>query len=137
MSKELREAAEHGVEKFKALSDGRHALVKTSAWKALKLLADAWLAEHPVDDDEPVTEEWLLSVGFSKKNSAWASIGFDDEIYERYLGIEEDFSLALGEHDFLGLNAIYVPFPGAAKTRGDVRRLCKALGVPLKQEDGK
>ena len=28
-------------------------------------LSKAWLEEHPADDDEAVTDEWLLSLGFT------------------------------------------------------------------------
>lgn len=60
----------------------------------LTTLAQAYLDEHPSDDDELVTVAWLEETG---------------------------------------LNLLGSPRSGStlSKTRGDVRRLCKALGIEL------
>ena len=59
-------------------------------------LAQAFLAEHPEDDDELVTVAWLEEIGLNLLDS-------------KYL-----------------LGRTYY------KTRGDVRRLCKALEIEMK-----
>lgn len=87
-------------------------------------LAQAYLAEHPADENEPITEEWLRSAGF-----IWQST----DTYELHSG-------AFG-NDYLRYTKIafraglwYANGLGCAdcKTRGDVRRLCSALGIPLR-----
>ena len=37
--------------------------------QAAYVLADAYLAEHPADDEEPVDEAWLRSIGFVRDDS--------------------------------------------------------------------
>ena len=76
--------------------------------KDVRTLADAYLAEHPPDDDEPVTKEWLaakgaifhdvwrfylpaceLHVSFSPTGGMWlARLNQEDERYE-YLNISD------------------------------------------------
>lgn len=92
---------------------------------ALEDLCKAWLKEHPDDEGEPITTEWLLSAGAIpwKDNYAFLSSGLRLRIwfrphYERWLVMAEqdDSDVILGNY----------------KTRGDIRRLCKALEVPCK-----
>lgn len=93
---------------------------------ALEDLAKAWLAEHPDDEGEPITPEWLLSAGAIrwKTNSfAFLSRGlrlrmFFREHYERWVVFadQDESDVVLGN----------------PKTRGDIRRLCKALEVECK-----
>ena len=86
------------------------------------LLADAYAAEHPPDDDEPLTEEWFRSVGaVDIKWPTGLAIIITSTMY-LYLSIN---GALLSGH----LQKRY-------RTRGEVRRLCAALGNPLK-EDGK
>lgn len=68
------------------------------------MLAKAYLAEHPVDDDEPVTNEWLWSLPLYRK-AIW-----------RWTN---NFVF-----DVSGQSA-------PCKTRGDVRRLLAALGIEV------
>ncbi len=35
-------------------------------------LADAWLAEHPADNDDPATAEWMLTLPGAKRIDAFA-----------------------------------------------------------------
>lgn len=77
------------------------------------MLAKAYLTEHLLDDDEPVTEEWLETIGFDH--------GYLDADY----WVIECRKLALR------LNSYPVK---ENPTRGDVRRLCKALGIELKEK---
>ena len=77
------------------------------------------LAEHPADDDEPVTEDWLLSVGHhhrvSEDSTRWTpnSVRLGPTVFS----IETDMGYG-------------VDIP--VKTRGDVRHLCAGLGIELK-----
>ena len=92
--------------------------------------AEKYLAEHPADDDEPVTVEWLESVGFRKTSSTDEALGGPSH-HINYVtkwvafgpGISEWYVTEYG-------NSVFLPTP---KTRRDVRRLCKALGIELKQ----
>lgn len=92
------------------------------------IIADAYLAEHPADDGEAIDEAWLLSVGFENmvsgvkmriKSAAWK---------------DSDHHLRHTQFGFVG-DAWFANGLGCApcKTRGDVRRLAKALGIELKE----
>ncbi len=86
---------------------------------ARKTLADAWLAEHPADEHEPVTADWLRSVG-----------GPDFE-YRTTFGVVLTLLVVKTERDGWHAATIPVPLP----TRGHVRRLCAALGIHLTESD--
>jgi hypothetical protein len=47
-------------------------------------LADAYLDEHPADEDEPITEEWLKSIGFRQ----WSSD--EDDEFELYIPMHDE-----------------------------------------------
>lgn len=107
------------------------------------------LVAHPTaapdDADEPITEEWLRSVGFTE----------DEEEYGKYgLGIsrrksygEDTMTFKLIAADFPNLleccwevrsRSIEVEeegclIPCEPQTRGELRRLCSALGIPLEK----
>jgi hypothetical protein len=60
MSEELRRAAEEVVEAgSRALSGAPCVQISRHLWDCCVSTARAYLAEHPADDGEPVTEEWL------------------------------------------------------------------------------
>ena len=94
-------------------------------------LAKAWLAEHPADDAEPLTAEWLKSVGFTDRG----------ERPGRSMAIHHfpptgEYMLTF---KWIGATMIlaYVFDSMVAEskrdwTRGDARRLCAALGIGLK-----
>lgn len=90
------------------------------------ILAQAYLAEHPADDDEPITGTWLHSIGFT-----------------RYMQPASDDGLCIG--DWRGghfpittktagkvrswwVSGYCLP-ENCITTRGHVRRLCAAIGV--------
>lgn len=80
-----------------------------------------WL-DGMVDDGEPITEDWLLSVGFQK--------GFYGPWINGAAGV-----LALSDapnHQVWILNNQAVKRT-QWQTRGELRRLCAALGIPLKE----
>ena len=83
----------------------------------------AYLDEHPADDDEPVTGYWLLSVGFTPFGEAMMWSYRLGEVV--VMGVSPE-TLADGNW---GYNGKRLP---RKKTRGDVRRLCEALGIELK-----
>jgi len=110
-------------------------------------VANAYLAEHPSDDDEPATPEWLRSVGFLPdgdvdKPDAPLAIGLyygrtDDEIENgigagRHLLLDHAGDAMVEEYDEGGTVVGCVEMP-SLPTRGHVRRLCAALGVSLPQ----
>lgn len=88
-------------------------------------LVTAYLAEHPADDDEPITERWLLSIGVQHAENT------------RYV-------LSQGKYERIWLyfweTGINAELAGGGEivfaTRGDVRRLCAALGIDLNQPKG-
>lgn len=89
-------------------------------------VARAWLVEHPADDDGLITEEWLRAVGFADDEDHLCIVAPDRE--NEGLVIRR---LSTGEWNAEdGFEAIQVPSPS---TRGDVRLLCRALGVNLKR----
>jgi hypothetical protein len=88
-------------------------------WSMMQV-ARAYLAEHPADEDEPVTAEWLQSMG-------WAEFG---------LGIASQRGLFRSRLRFAFDLGVTLCMPGIESeghqmTRGELRRLCAALGVPL------
>ena len=75
MSDELRAAAERVLDDplrdVQSVNDSDlHALVENA-----QKLADAYLAEHPADDAEPVTEEWWSTPSVSKALDDVCAIG--------------------------------------------------------------
>ena len=95
-------------------------------------LARAYLAEHdtaPIADcyeTDPANwrDEWLLSVGFKphdEQDFLWINAGVD-AMFDLQAVAVGPWLLADEECD------IWIPRP---KTRGDVRRLCAALGIEL------
>ena len=92
-------------------------------WPAeIKILADAYLAEHPADEDESVTIDWLESVGFTGDHGIW-SVG-------------EKPSLALDtvllRWGVCDMSVTRLDQTIRDATRGWVRQLCKSLGIELK-----
>lgn len=90
-------------------------------------LASAYLAEHPADDDCPVTQEWLESVGWKKQMSRqgqWRSaVSKWDAALQWY---SHDRSLEI--IDVTDESSIVI---GDRNTRGSVRRLASELGIEL------
>lgn len=94
---------------------------------------DIVLAGHQADDDAPVTPEWLADAGFGL-NSAYADIPIDNAggwtlfLRVRFFSMEASichYEMSTSESDGLALTKTKLT------TRGHVRRLCAALGVPL------
>lgn len=75
-------------------------------------LAAAYLAEHKADDGELATPDWCRSVGLVYFHDGRAKV--------RWLDYPSGVDVLVGETVALRL-----------PTRGQVRRLCAVLGVPL------
>jgi hypothetical protein len=92
--------------------------------QCMSVLANAYIAEHLADDDEPITEAWLLSVGFDSKDGLHRCVGFKTDLGEIFCaGLDHVFVWSLFNLDF---------FPGP-HTRGEVRLLFKVLKYELKE----
>ena len=128
MNDKLREAAERhrryesGEVAFDIWGDGR--LIHDDT----ELLADAYLAEHPADDDEPVIEGWInseLRIWDCSKYDNWKqfilhrSAGIYIQACACEAPIYWTYSLIIG----IDTNATKIDNP----TRGQVRRLISAL----------
>ena len=85
----------------------------------------AYLAEHPADDDLLLTVSYMEQVGF-------LDIGPRNGVPRMRLQFLIVYCLA--DRNCWKVNCVEVPEP---KTRGDLRRLCAALGVPLTCQSGK
>lgn len=92
--------------------------------EARNLIVRAYLDVVKPDDEEAVTEEWLLYIGVQRGSSPQArklyldSLNFDDVGKGTVSVCDYTENAVLGK---------------AFKTRGDVRRLCSALGIELKE----
>jgi len=113
-------------------------------------LALAYLAEHPADDAEPVTEEWFRSVGltnptlYSEPDKGYygdrvAALMFADKdsVPSRFGVMFSDgpdgwnwWACMVNADGFDGSQDYLCPAP----TRGHVRRLCAALGITLTEK---
>lgn len=113
---ELNEAVEY----IKAMRDGKASNMRIAS-QANAVIADAYLADHPPDKDEPITPEWLEAQG-------WMHGG-------RYNNFDAVFSLYWSTKNVMYLEAdpadpkssIYDMLLPHIKTRGDVIRLVRAL----------
>lgn len=86
-------------------------------------VAVAYLAEHPADENEPVTEEWLRAVGFGDNGYNYAGC------HLRLGGLEYATGDTNGFSPWFYCGVLITD--GGLKTRGHVRRLCNCLGIPL------
>jgi len=99
------------------------------------MLARNWIAEHAADDDEAITKEWFVEQG------AYQLYDGDETLYVTCeLGYDCNV-LGVGSWNMQGW-CIHNSFHGekdavagimdAIKTRGDLRKWCKLLNIPLK-----
>lgn len=101
-----------------------------------EIMAQAYLAEHPTDEHEPLTREWLLSVGFVvAPNPAWLRIVNGDLILsysESANKVDPKWTWVLTHEQPGDPYDSNVPIP-SPKTHGELRRLVTALGFALKE----
>lgn len=92
----------------------------------LQLVIDAYLAEHKEDDDEPIDEAWLRSLGYS--DSAYAP---NTKRFELCSGVRIMFVACSGPECWktelwVGSNT---PHRKSGVSRGQLRKLLEALEV--------
>lgn len=90
-------------------------------------LAQSYLAEHPEDESDPVTERWIQSIGFKE----------DDEPMQPARSLWHIGELMYRPHYFGDFMPRWQFGPSTVpnqNTRGDVRRLMSALGIDLKSQ---
>lgn len=102
-----------------------HLLPTADEIQAAYVLAQQYTIEHPADDAEPVTEDWLRSVGWSLKSVF-------REMYHEPTMLRWAMPVLQADMGVWSIGEMREQLRYAPKTRGDVRRLCAALGVELK-----
>lgn len=126
MSDELRRAAE----RLEVISGNRiPSAAKESAqdwlqlWMDVLLVSQFYLAEHPADEDVPWDSDWREQAGLDLYHHAatGAELFFSDHGL-----VEINFECSRCDEPH------YTELPHI-KTRGDVRRLCRTLGIELKE----
>lgn len=85
----------------------------------------AYMDEHPVDDDEPITIDWAEIVATEH----------DGVVFEFGDCCVQHLAYHLGEDRWAFADHLrMVPLRSYPKTRGDLRRLCAALNIELKED---
>jgi hypothetical protein len=98
------------------------------------LVADAYLREHSADEDTPIDEAWLRSVG----GITYADFRFTGEVFFKQDKASIDCTRQLvacvcqktADWQDEANRIASVPFPA---TRGQLRTLCRALGIKLEE----
>lgn len=131
MNDELKAAAERVRRHINQLGN--------SAIEDRNMLVRAYLAEHPADDDEPVTVEWLASI--SRQPPIVTAIGncyrfsIDSDrglcVWGRACGVGYTVTLRTVRRSESGHRMTSFSDLRDVYYRGDIRRLCAALGIPL------
>lgn len=87
-----------------------------------RTIIDAYLAEHPDDDGEPVTEEWLKSIGFEQHtdpdpecDQTWQLHGRGDELILELVRVDDRI-----------WQEVHIGWPHDIHARVQVRLLVKA-----------
>lgn len=95
-----------------------------------EMYAAAYLAEHPADDNTPIDEAWLRRVGFIRHMQ---SAGSNDLSLGNliYVGRRNNSRREEAPEPRFYLRDIDLRH---IKTRGQLRRLCIALGIELKEK---
>lgn len=91
------------------------------------VIVKAYLAEHPADDDEPVTAEWLVCVSQKHIKLEFFVIGKTEEL-NVYVCASCDATSFYADI-VQDCDSVSIPL----RTRGDLRRLCKGLKIALKE----
>ena len=122
MSEELRKAAEIITKDAAFIRTLPKGMIEQSALD----LAEAYLAEHPADDDseQPITEEWLMSIGFTETGNNSL------RIENNGASVELEISrISKGTKWWGPYICDEYCWPNNVGTRGQLRQLLKALGV--------
>lgn len=92
-------------------------------------IADGYLAEHPADDELPVTREWLITfpgrvVDPSSKDTILIQIGGNDCV-----AVESDMTVAIQQGMYEDEDSQYIAIPISPMTRRQFRQLLAGLGI--------
>ena len=98
------------------------------AFSSLVEICRAYLAENLPDDGEAATPQWMESLGFVETYSFAWRFGINERIYFHHDANVTQIGIDGAWH--LGIEGAW---HRVNPTRGDVRRLAKALGVELKE----
>jgi hypothetical protein len=139
-NEKLRDAAERMVSALYCVNELLGTVEVEGPLEMAVRFAKIWLAEHPEDDDEPITFEWLDSVGFlpyersSVLQARWFCIKEETDqlnpsVLFVYFDSKEGFFFNLGDAD----DRVCMPGICRQPTRRHVRRLVEALGGELKK----
>lgn len=109
--------------------DRRHVEMMTPDWENAAELARMVLAEHPADDDELVTVDWLGSLFVAQVSPGGRRIVLFSYKHGLFLEYVSDFH-GTGERWTLDTRTIW---EDRRVTRSDVRRLLRALGITVTQ----
>ena len=107
---------------------------------ARELVVAKYLVDHPADDEEPTEKDWLAMAGFTVQFFPSTGYCADIAIEERtgwwcFLRIvvpSMECQLMQATPESTQSEGVVLP-KSSAQTRGDVRRLCRALGVNLEE----
>lgn len=141
----LKDPPSSGAVWYPAAALLRDALTPATVLGLLDRLA---AAEPPADDGVEIDESWLRSIGFGDDptDGAFVRLRLTADPYPAYLclgsdtaadhngceavftsyGMDKNGKEQLTEEDF-----VVATGPGVMRTRGAVRRLCHALGIPI------
>ncbi len=97
----------------------------------------AWLREHPADDGEAVTAEWLKAVGFGQDDRIHTAWALQFSPHEPEHNPDDNWCIVYQSDGFyrwrLEDDEADVSSLPDMPTRGHVRRLCAALGITLQE----
>ena len=131
MSDSIKEAAER-LRGTYTRDEQQWQLVPVQMLDDLDTVSKQYLAEHPVDDDELIDAAWLDTTSLRFIIDHGDTVGWwtapNNPDHARFR-IAESVCHYPGE--WLATYGDY--FTPRPKTRGNLRRLCKELGVPLKE----
>jgi hypothetical protein len=93
-------------------------------------LADAYAAEHPADEDEPITPEWCLAMGAMKQTPhryTWFDKKHGDPrlIVRKYLGQDSSEPWIV----------VWPSWPDDIYVRAQVYQLMRALEIPTQSRE--
>lgn len=128
----IREKAQRIVDAYEAMAEMLPALCGEDVISNSADVCRAYLFEHQADDGEEIKREWLISVGghkedhpvkvtFNRQNDLTCRIGF--------WNVDDGWKVMAIHHKDAA-----TCIARGLKTRGDVRLLCKALGIELKEK---
>lgn len=98
--------------------------VPRDAWLSALAVACQYRAEHPADSDEPTTPEWLAAAGGAADSYGGFVFSGRGSRPGLVIGVTGNCCM-ISE---AGEDVVVIP---PQPTRGAVRALCRALGVPL------